>query len=133
MDKLSIDHKGRTYVLDDFFKSIVFQYIMDTDYIDRDERDILLMIFRKTIHFNKWEDHLGVYWLSKNIGMGQDKLRRTIRSMEKKGVITVHYSKGGRVAHEKKFHRFSMHKKYVNKILEIWILSKQYQQLPVIV
>jgi len=126
MSKLSVIRNEEKITLDEFFKSMMFQRIMDGDF-NRDERDLMLVIFRKTIHFDKWYDHLGIYWLSKAVGICQSKLRKTIKQLEAKGLIEVKRSKGGRTDSNKKFSRFSLSEDFIFLTVDNWIQVKEEQ------
>ncbi len=126
MSKLSVTVNDEKINLDEFFKSLMFQRIMDGDF-NRDERDLMLVIFRKTIHFDKWYDHLGIYWLSKAVGVCQSKLRATIKQLQAKGLIDVKRSKGGRIDSNKKFSRFSLSEDFIFLIVDNWRQVKEEQ------
>jgi len=126
LSKLSVIRNEEKITLDEFFKSMMFQRIMDGDF-NRDERDLMLVIFRKTIHFDKWYDHLGIYWLSKAVGICQSKLRKTIKQLEAKGLIEVKRSKGGRTDSNKKFSRFSLSEDFIFLTVDNWIQVKEEQ------
>ncbi|MDM5264564.1 hypothetical protein PF327_10200 [Sulfurovum sp. XTW-4] len=120
MSKLSVTYHGEKYELDEFYKSLLFQRIMDGDF-NRDERDVLLVIFRKTLHFDKWYDRLGIYWLSKAVGIGQNKLRQTLKQLEAKGLLEVEHSKGGRTNGNQKFSQFSLANDFIFLIVDKWL------------
>lgn len=122
--KLQITYNDECFELDEFFKSMMFQQIMDGDF-NRDERDMLLVISRKTIHFNKWYDRLGIYWLSKAIGIGQNKTREVIKQLIAKGLIEVEQSKGGRTESNKRFSKFSLSNELVFLVVDKWIKIKE--------
>lgn len=124
MSKLKVTKSEETIELDEFYKSMMFQRIMDGDF-NRDERDVLLVIFRKTLHFDKWYDNLGIYWLAKAVGIGQNKLRQTIRQLEAKGLIEVERSKGGRTYSPNKYHRFFFAKDLIFLVVDKWIEIKE--------
>jgi len=111
-------------VLDEFYKSLLFQNIMDGDH-PRNERDTMLVILRKTIHFNKWSDHIAMYWLSKAIGISESTLRETIKRLEFKGLLTITKSKGGRCSSAKKFHSFSFSDEFLLMIFDKWYTIKE--------
>lgn len=121
MANLTLTHNNKKYKLDEFYKSLMFQYIMDMDSINKDERDILLLIFRKTIHFNKYSDRLGIYFISKSVGIGQVKTRKIIKQLEYLELIYVERSTGGRIKSEKKFHLFSLHDSTIETIFFAWL------------
>ncbi len=105
--------------LDEFFKSLVFQQIMDSGF-DQSERDVLLVISRKTIHFNKWSDRISIYALSKLVGVGLAKLRQTLKQLEAKGLIDIEHSKGGRLESNKKYSEFSLSHDLVSLVINKW-------------
>ena len=113
-----------TIQLDEFYKSLMFQSIMDGDH-PRNERDTMLVVFRKTIHFNKWSDHISMYWLSKAIGISENTLRETIKRLELKGFLTITKSKGGRTSSTKKFHSFSLSDEFLFMIFDKWYAIKE--------
>jgi len=123
MSKLSVTHHGEEYELDEFYKSLLFQRIMDGDF-NRDERDVLLVVFRKTLHFDKLHDRLGIYWLSKAVGIGQNKLRQTLKQLEAKGLLAIEHSKGGRTDSNQKFSQFSLANDFISLIVDKWINIK---------
>lgn len=124
MGKLRVTHDDESYVLDEFYKSMMFQQIMDGDF-SRDERDMLLVISRKTIHYNKWYDRLGIYWLSQAVGIGHNKTRQIIRQLEAKGLIEVEHSKGGRTESNKRFSKFALANDLVFLVVRKWIEVKE--------
>ncbi len=123
MNKLTYTYQGEKYKLDEFYKTLMFQRIMDSDF-NRNERDVLLVIFRKTLHFNKNSDRLGHYWLSKNTGIGEQSLRTVIRQLEAKNLLCVERSKGGRTQSLKKFHKFSLSSDLIFIVFEKWLEVK---------
>lgn len=124
MSKLQVTIHGETIALDEFYKSMMFQRIMDGDF-NRDERDVLLVIFRKTIHFDKWYDNLGIFHLSKLVGVSQNKLRSTIKQLEAKGLIEIEYSKGGRTDSANRFHKFSLENDFIFLVVREWTEIKE--------
>lgn len=124
MSKLLVNQHGEQYELDEFYKSLMFQRIMDGDF-SRDERDILLVIFRKTVHFDKWYDRLGMYWLSKAAGVGQNKLRNTLKQLKAKGLVEVEQSKGGRTDSSQRFSKFSLAKDLIFLVVAKWVEIKE--------
>jgi hypothetical protein len=106
-------------VLDEFFKSLMFQQIIDAD-LSRNERDVLLVIFRKTIHFEKWKDRLSMYWLSKAVGISDTTLRAAIERLECKSFIDVVRSTGGKSSSSKKYNEFSINNYFVDRVYRIW-------------
>ena len=128
MGSLIVNLDGDKYNVDEFFKSLMFQRIMDGDF-SRDERDVLLVIFRKTVHFNKWYDHLGIYFLSKAVGVGQAKLRKVLTQLKEKGLIDIEQSKGGKTDSNKKFSKFSISENLIFLVADRWVdikIEKDY-------
>ena len=119
MGSLRVTFDGVKFNLDEFYKSLMFQRIMDGDF-NRDERDVLLVIFRKTVHFDKWYDRLGIYFLSKAVGVGQVKLRRTLTQLKEKGLIDIEQSKGGKTDSNKKFSNFSLSDNLIFLVADRW-------------
>jgi hypothetical protein len=106
-------------ILDEFFKSLMFQRIMDAE-LNRNERDVLLVIFRKTIHYEKWTDRISMYWLSKAVGISDNTLRAAIERLENKSFIDVVRSTGGKSTSSKKYNEFSIHTYFVNMVFQKW-------------
>ena len=124
MSRLQVTQNDETIELDEFYKSMMFQRIMDGDF-NRDERDVMLVIFRKTLHFDKWYDHLGIHWLSESVGICQSKLRKTIKQLEAKGLIEIERSKGGRIDSHKKFSKFSLANDFIFLVIREWVEIKE--------
>ena len=119
-NNLKIGNKEDGYaILDEFFKSLMFQRIMDSD-LNRNERDVLLVIFRKTIHYEKWTDRISMYWLSKAVGISDNTLRAAIERLENKSFIDVVRSTGGKSTSSKKYNEFSIHTYFVNMVFQKW-------------
>ncbi len=124
MNTLTVTTADEQIQLDEFYKSLLFQHIMDGDY-PRNERDTMLVILRKTIHFNKWNDRLAMYWLTKATGINENTLRDTIKRLEAKGLINVDRSKGGRTSSTKKFHSFALSKDILLMLFDKWYQIKE--------
>jgi Fe2+ or Zn2+ uptake regulation protein len=117
---LKIGNEDNGYaLLDEFFKSLMFQQVMDSD-LSRNERDVLLVIFRKTIHYEKWNDRISMYWLSKTVGISLTTLRVTLGRLENKSFIDVTRSTGGKTVSSKKYNEFSIHTYLVNMVFKKW-------------
>ncbi len=93
--------------LDHFFKSLMFQAIFDKDF-DRDERDVLLVIFRKTLHFNKQWDRLSIGELSQKAGPCEAKIKLVLKRLEAKAFIDIRHSRGGRSSSRKRFNAYRL-------------------------
>lgn len=124
MSSLTISYAGEKHKLDEFFKSLMFQRIMDGDF-NRNERDTMLVIFRKTLHFDKPLDRLGIHWLSKSVGIGEHSIRKTIRQLEAKGLIKVERSKGGQVESSSRFNGFSLGDELILLVVREWVEVKR--------
>lgn len=124
MSSLSVKYSGERVNLDEFYKSLLFQRIMDSDF-SRDERDVLLVVFRKTVHFDKWYDRLAIYNFSKAVGICQSKLRRTIAQLEAKGLLDVEKSTGGRTDSTLKYHKFSLSNDLIFLVADRWLEIKE--------
>ena len=123
MSTLLVTYQDEQIPLDEFFKSMMFQRIMDGGF-SRDERDVMLVIFRKTIHFNKWDDYLGIHWLTKDVGISLTKLRQTIKQLEAKGLIEVEKSKGGSGNKKERFNKFSLSLELLTLVINDWLNIK---------
>jgi len=106
--------------LDEFYKSLVFQEILDSEFT-KYEKYVLLVVLRKTLHFNKWSDRLAMYWLSKATGLSMVKLRETIKQLELKGLLEVKHSKGGRISSADKFNEYSLSEQLLFKVFNDWV------------
>ena len=124
MSNLQVTYQGDSIALDEFYKSMMFQRIMDGNF-NRDERDILLVVFRKTLHFDKWYDNLGMYHLSKLVGISQTKLRATVKQLEAKGLLEIEHSKGGRTESINRFHEFSLANDLIFIVVREWVEIKE--------
>ena len=116
---LTVTQDGETKPIDNFFKTLMFIRIMDGDF-SRNERDVLLVIFRKTVHFNKWDDRIGIHAFSKHVGVSLSILRRTIKDLVDKKIIDENKSKGGRIASPNKFNEYTLSTKFVFEVVEQW-------------
>ena len=114
--------KGQEHVmeLDEFYKSLVFQEILDSEFT-KYEKFVLLVILRKTLHFNKRCDRLAMHWLSKATGVGLTKLRETIKQLEYKGLVDINHSKGGRTSKKEKFNEYALSDNILSKVLHEWV------------
>jgi len=128
MSKLSINTKRRgeqeEIELDEFYKSLMFQEILDGEFT-KYEKYVLLVILRKTLHFNKWRDRLAMFWLSKATGISLPKLRETIKQLEYKGLLNVRHSKGGRTSKADKFNEYSLSDALLFKVFNEWADIKE--------
>lgn len=124
MNTLTVTANDEQIQLDEFYKSLLFQHIMDGDY-PRNERDVMLVILRKTIHFNKWRDRISMYWFSKAVGIGEPTLKNTLQSLEAKGLLNVDKSKGGRTSSVKKYNSFSLSNELLLMIFDKWYQIKE--------
>lgn len=97
---------------------------MDGDF-SRNERDTMLVILRKTLHFNKWNDRLAIHWLAKAVGVGQATIRKVLEQLEAKGLICVERSKGGRMNSTKKYNSFGLDTELITLVFHDWIKIKE--------
>lgn len=111
-------------ILDEFFKSLMFQQIMDSD-LNRNERDVMLVIFRKTIHYEKWSDRISMHWLCKAVGISDTTLRVTLERLENKSFLDVTRSTGGKSKSSKKYNEFKIHTYFINMVYERWETIKE--------
>ncbi len=105
--------------LDEFYKSLVFQHIMDGDF-SRNERDTLLVIFRKTIHFEKWTDRIAVHSLCKSVGICETTLRATLLTLEEKCLVKIKRSRGGKCSCDKKYNSYGLHNYLLELVFRKW-------------
>lgn len=117
---LSLGNETDGYAsIDEFYKSLMFQQIMDSD-LNRNERDVLLVIFRKTIHYEKWKDRISMYWLSKAVGISDLTLRATLERLENKSLIDINRSTGGKSTSNKKYNEFKIHTYFTSMVFKKW-------------
>ena len=117
---LSLGNETDGYAsIDEFYKSLMFQQIMDSD-LNRNERDVLLVIFRKTIHYEKWKDRISMYWLSKAVGISDLTLRATLERLENKSLIDINRSTGGKSTSNKKYNEFKIHTYFISMVFKKW-------------
>ena len=120
---LRIGNNTKGYVtLDEFYKSLMFQYLMDN--YNKYERDVMLVIFRKTLHFEKWEDRLSMNWLRTSVGISDNTLRATIKRLEAKNLIEIKRSQGGKCNSEKKYNKFSLSMYIIDAVYAKWLEIK---------
>ena len=93
--------------LDHFYKSLMFQAIFDKDF-DRDERDLLLVVFRKTVHFNKQWDRISIAEFSQKAGPCEPRVRAALKRLQSKAFIDIKKSKGGRTSSRKRFNAYRL-------------------------
>ncbi|RUM45482.1 MAG: hypothetical protein DSY46_02845 [Hydrogenimonas sp.] len=124
MSGLIFTFNDEDFEIDEFYKSLMFQEIMDGGF-SRNERDVMLVIFRKTVHFNKWSDRIGNHWLCKAVGIGENTLRATLRQLEAKGLIDIKRSSGGRSISPKRFSLFSLSDEFATMVFNRWLKAKE--------
>ena len=124
MSSLTISYGHGKIKIDNFYKSLLFQKIMDEDF-NRNERDILLVIFRKTLHFEKWKDNLGMYSFSQSVGICDKTLRQTIIQLEAKGLIEIEKSKGGNTGSPDRLNKFSLSNELIFLVADRWVEIKE--------
>ena len=105
--------------IDEFYKSLLFQEILDSEF-SKYEKYVLLVVLRKTLHFNKWSDRLAMHWLSTATGISLPKLRETLKQLEFKGLINIKHSKGGRTSKRDKFNEYRLSDELLFKVFHSW-------------
>ena len=121
---LIVNHLGQKITVDHFFKTLLFQRIMD-DSFSRMERDVLLVIFRKTIHFDKWKDRICMYSLSKMSGVGRNRLFDVVKQLESKMLIEVDRSSGGKSESSLRFNGFQLSLEFLGLVVNQWLEIKE--------
>ena len=117
---LKVGNKQDGYIaLDEFYKSLMFQKIIDSNF-SRNERDVLLVIFRKTIHFDKWQDRLSMYWLTQAVGISRNTLKATLIRLDEKGLLDICKSVGGKTKSPKKYNEFGLSNYLINDVYSKW-------------
>ncbi|PLY08343.1 MAG: hypothetical protein C0625_01790 [Arcobacter sp.] len=119
--KLKLGNKEEGFaILDEFYKSLMFQQLMDSD-LNRNERDVLLVVFRKTLHYEKWSDRISMHWLSKKgVGISINTLRVTLERLENKGLIEITRSTGGKSESSKRFNEFKISDYLLGTVYRRW-------------
>ncbi len=118
-------------VVDDFFKSLMFQKIMDNEGLNKNELLLMLVIFRRTVHFNKWTDKISMNRLSKETRLGLNTLRKTIDSLRNKVLIAGNKSKGGRTQDIGKYNEFGFTIAFAHEVFLQFKEIREEQEIPI--
>lgn len=121
---LIISSNGDRYKLDEFYKSLVFQHIMDSDFL-KEERMLLLVIYRQTLHYDKWRDTLSNYQLTQKTGLDIRKARSSAEQLEAKGILEVKRSKGGRGSVHDRSHQYELSTDFILLVFRKWLEIKE--------
>ena len=119
---------GEDHAMDNFYKSLMFQEIMDGDLL-KEEKNVLLVISRKTLHYGKWVDYISNYQMVKMTGLYREILKRTISQLESKGIITVSKSSGVRGGVEEKLNGYSLSTDYIFLVCNKWLDYKEENKI----
>ena len=125
MSRLKASFRGESYVIDEFFKSLMFQTIMDASKLNRNERAVLLVVFRKTLHYDKRMDTLGIHWLSKAARIGEHTTRTAIKGLIEKKFLKKEISQGGQSSSKRRFNSFGISDGLLEIVFRQWIKLKE--------
>ncbi len=91
-----------------FDKCIMYQVIEDMT-LTINERSIIHVIFRKTIHYNKLWDRISLGQFQNRMKIKPQSLRNLLTDMAEKDLIIIRRSKGGRAKENRKiFNAYSL-------------------------
>lgn len=103
---------------------MVFQNIMDGDF-HKEERMVLLVVYRQTLHYDKWKDTLSNFQLVKKTGLDVRKVRSSGEQLEAKGLIEVARSKGGRGTVYDRSHEYRLSTDFISMVFRKWLDIKE--------
>ena len=111
--------------IDQFYRSLVFQAIMDNTDLNLYEKTIMNYILRKTLHFKKWTDRISMYKIKTDTQMSLAKVRQCLSSLEEKKLLKINHSKGGHTDGKSKWHEFSISDELLFKVFDSWVEEKE--------
>ena len=124
MGKLALTQDGERYELDEFYKSLLFQHIMDLK-LPPVETSFCMVLLRQTLHYGKWHDFLAISRIAREIGTAPARARKIISSLEEKEIITVGRSNGGGTKSPHRFHEFEFSDKLIFEVFDKWLTCKE--------
>ena len=99
----------------------MFQTIMDGDF-DKLERDFILVIFRKTVHWNKWKDKVSAYQMQKALGVSNKTFYAVRERVLAKGFIDIEIAYGG---HQGNLNIYGISDELCSYSIKKWIAEKE--------
>jgi hypothetical protein len=108
---------GFEFEVDYFSKVLMFQNIIDMD-TDNNTKNLLLFILRKTLCFDKLDDRLSMYLLSKQLKVSDKTLRNTVKTAQNDNLIKVVKSIGGHTKNSNRFNLFRLSDMLLMNLIE---------------
>lgn len=93
---MTFQYQGESLKIDELFKSLVFRAIMDHKNLTKNEREVLFVVLRQTLHFQKWSDSISLHFMSKSAMLSEKPLRKAIKQLEEKNFLEIEHSQGGK-------------------------------------
>ena len=121
---LEITYNNQDIKLDRFFESLVYRYIIDTDFTIN-ERSILMFIARKTIGWDKLYDNIGFKEFTWSLNLSEKTIRKTINDLLESGHIIKEASKGGKSINRDKYSNYKLGNKILGNLIDEWIDIKE--------
>ena len=124
MGNLILERNDEEYLIDEFYKSLLFQHICDLD-LEPVQTSFCMMLLRQTLHYGKWSDNLAIYRISKAIGTAPARARRVIAELEAMEIISVTRSTGGRTDSPSRFNEFEFSNRLIFTVFDLWLTCKE--------
>jgi len=121
---LEITYNNQDIKLDRFFESLVYRYIIDTEFTVN-ERSILLFITRKTIGWDKLSDNIGFKEFTWNLNLSDKTIRKTINDLVNNKFIIKEASKGGKSINRDRYSSYKIGNKILSHLIDEWIDIKE--------
>lgn len=121
---LEITYNNQDIKLDRFFESLVYRYIIDTEFTVN-ERSILLFITRKTIGWDKLSDNIGFKEFTWNLNLSDKTIRKTINDLVDNKFIIKEASKGGKSINRDRYSSYKIGNKILSHLIDEWIDIKE--------
>lgn len=121
---LEITYNNQDIKLDRFFESLVYRYIIDTEFTVN-ERSILLFITRKTIGWDKLTDNIGFKEFTWNLNLSDKTIRKTINDLVDNKFIIKEASKGGKSINRDRYSNYKIENKILSHLIDEWIDIKE--------
>lgn len=121
---LEITYNNQDIKLDRFFESLVYRYIIDTEFTVN-ERSILLFITRKTIGWDKLSDNIGFKEFTWNLNLSDKTIRKTINDLVDNKFIIKEASKGGKSINRDRYSNYKIGNKILSHLIDEWIDIKE--------
>ena len=121
---LEITYNNQDIKLDRFFESLVYRYIIDTEFTVN-EISILLFITRKTIGWDKLSDNIGFKEFTWNLNLSDKTIRKTINDLVDNKFIIKEASKGGKSINRDRYSNYKIGNKILSHLIDEWIDIKE--------